>query len=361
MLNQMVQDFLRTETDWTQLENEDLLLEFVPFCKEVERAVKSGELISFSRELSEQLKELDFFKASQVAYFLGSACMDTEDMAAGKAILELFSRACPQVYEMLREIEEQEAEELLESPESLLRAYPSGARAYYGFNTLCVALMAFLAKDPELRMALAEAGLSEQTQYLAEEAVDTPYLRSISFVDAMPATCSHQKLLVLSPQREKGFFATANDLKNCFHLLFLLEEQIHKKLCGSYGMEDYRVDSSLVRLAHGEFPKDCWGKCYNTYFMECDYRTACSDRKEVLRSQMIPMIWGEMSPKLIPQVEGYGVIVLWERGFPRSFSGEFMVVDHSSLKPYVKIERELTDEEYAAWLEKIRVQCSLCE
>ena len=69
---------------------------------------------------------------------------------------------------------------------------------------------------------------------------------------------------------------------------------------------------------------------------------------------MLPFVWGEMSPDYIPSIDGYAVIVLWEDCIPRSFSAGFMAAGHPALKPYVKIERELTDTEYDTWLKKIK-------
>lgn len=359
MLNQKLMDFLKTETICNDLENENLLHEFPQFGTEVREAIRCGEILPFSKELSKQLQTIDIYKASLLSHFIGFVCEQTEDTSSGQDVLALFSRSCSLVYELFQYIEENEREDILEDTEALYCVNPEWARAYYGFNTLCVATMAFLSRDADLRAALLEMDISEQTQYLSEEAPNTLYLRSVHYVDAMPYTCSNLKLLVLHPQKKKGFFATANDLKNCFHLMFLLEEQIHQNLCSVYGMIDYTVDESLTRLAYGEYPDDCWGKSYSTYFMQCDYRTAFCTKKELLESTMIPFIWGEMSPKYIPVVDGCAVIILWENGIPRSFSGEFMAVDHPALKPYVKIEKELTDIEYDTWLNKIKDRCKL--
>lgn len=354
MLNQELMDFLQTETVWNDLENQNLLHEFPQFGKEVGEAIHCGELLPFSKELSEQLGSMDLYKAILLSNFIGFVCEQTEDTTAGHDVITFFSHACILVYELFQYIEENENESILEDKEALYHVNSEWAKAYYGFNTLCISTMAFLSRDADLRATLLAMDISEQTQYLAQETSDTPYLHSIHYVDAMQYTCSNLNLLVLYPQRKKGFFATANDLKNCFHLLFLLEEQMNQKLCSSYGMTGYSADASLVRLAHGEYPDDCWGKSYSTYFMECDYRSAFCTKEELAKERMIPLIWGEMPPNYIPSVDNYAVIVLWENGIHRSFSGEFMAVDHPALKPYVRIEKELTEAEYHTWLQKIK-------
>lgn len=354
MLNQELMDFLQTETAWNDLENQKLLHEFPQFGKVVGEAIRNGEILQFSRELSEELGCMDIYKASLVSNFIGFACEQTENTGAGKDILAFFSHACGLVYDLFQYIEANGDETILENREALYHINSEWAKAYYGFNILCISVMAFLSRNADLRAELSTMDISRQMQYLAEETPDTPYLRSIHYVNDMQYTCGKLKLLVLDPQRKKGFFATANDLKNCFHLLFLLEEQMAQNLRDGYGMTGYHADAALVRLAHGEYPDDCWGKSCTTYFMECDYKSTFCTREELGKKNMLPLIWGEMPPDHIPFVDDYAVIVLWENGISRSFSGEFMAVDHPALKPYVKIEKELTASEYDAWLKKIK-------
>ena len=69
------------------------------------------------------------------------------------------------------------------------------------------------------------------------------------------------KLLVLQPGRRQGFYATANDLNNCFHLLFLLEEEIAQKCGEKYGA-NFQAEDPVIRLAHGEYPEEVWVYSY---------------------------------------------------------------------------------------------------
>ena len=66
------------------------------------------------------------------------------------------------------------------------------------------------------------------------------------------------------------------------------------------------------------------------------------------------LIWGEMPPEAIPEIDGRGVIILFETGINRSFSANFLAVPHPALKPSVEIGRELTESEYDAWVRKIK-------
>ena len=65
------------------------------------------------------------------------------------------------------------------------------------------------------------------------------------------------------------------------------------------------------------------------------------------------LIWGEMSPLNIPKLEDYHVIMLRRNGPARSFGAGFLAVGHTALKPYVKIERSLSEQEYKEWEDKL--------
>ena len=353
MINERLLDFLCERTSWKDLGNEKLLQEISEFGKYVGNAINSGNLIDHTVELSEELEKMDLYKASLLSNFIGFACEEKEDTSAGAGIIKLFSRACGNIYEMCKSMESDGECELPEPDEweSVYRKNEEWVRAYFGFNILCVTVMAFLTRDTRLREQLGDLGISEQIRYLAEEVPDSPYLKSVYYVDCMMKTCNDLKLLVLFPERKKGFVAAANDLNNCFHLIFLLEEQIYERLGREYGMHDFYASASLASLAHGDYPDDCWSESYCTYYMECDYSTACHEKFKT--EDTMSLIWGEMSPEAIPRIDGHAVIVLFEGGLNRSFSAHFLAVPHEALHPYVEIERELEDAEYAAWIDRI--------
>lgn len=352
MVNKTLLDFLCEETSWEDLGNDKLLHELPEFGMSVGAAINGGTLLAFTMELSSLLGQMDFYKASLLSNFIGFACEEENDPSAGRAIIELFARSCTKVYELFQYLEEKEDEELPDGRQEIFEENPDWMRAYEGFNILCVSTMAFLTRDASLRTYLAELEVSDQIAYLSEETEESPYLHSVHYVYQMLDTCSDYKFLVLHPQKKMGFLATANDLGKNFHLIFLLEEQIYQKLSQKYGMDNFYASDSLIRLAHGEYPKDCWNESYATYFMEYNYGTAFFEKFD--NSMVKFLIWGEMPPESIPKIDGRGIVILFEQGPHRSFSPQFLATPHSALNPYVEIERELSEEEYNAWMEKIK-------
>lgn len=354
MINQRLMEALREETSWEELKNEELLHGLPGFDEEVAAAADAGRIVEFTKELSGHLEEMDAYKACLVANLIGYICEKEENTCAGEGIMRLLAHACKELCAMFQSRRVAEGYPVLGDEKLLFEKNKDWIRLYYGFDILCVSAMAFLARDNVWRKRLLEIKISAELKYLTEETAQSPYLESVYYVNIMQKTCSKRKLLVLFPEKRRGFFATANDLNNCFHMLFLLEEQICRKFGAEYDMEQFYANSSLIRLAHGAYPypEDCWEDSYSTYFMECDYNTARHDVME--KDDVMSLIWGEMSPDDILELDGYAVVVLWKDGINRSFSPQFLAVFHEALRPYVEIERELTDEEYGAWIRKIR-------
>lgn len=351
-MDKELKDFLCEETVFGDLGNEGILHEFPAFRKNVGESINNGNIIDFSKELSSCLDEMDLYKASLLSNFIGFACEEKENTSAGQGVIELFVKSCTSLYNMFNSLEEDGELEELPDFQEVYNKNPDWARAYYGFNILSVSAMAFLTRDTGLRKLLADKGIEEEITYLVEETPESPYLKSVYYVSCMLKTCSGLKLLVLHPDRQKGFLATANDMNNCFHLIFLLEEQMAGEFGESYGMYGFNADSSLIELAHGAYPDDCWDKSYNTYFMECNYSVAGS-KKVKPEDAIMSLVWGEMPPDAIPAIDGYAIIVLMETKINRSFDARFLASPHNALKPSVKIERELDSAEYSRWKSRI--------
>jgi len=344
--------FLCEETPFKDLGNEKLLHGCPAFGKCIGQALDSGNALDFSKELSARLGEMDLYKASLLSNFIGFICEKEEDTSAGQGVIKLFAKACNNVYEMFKSTEIEEECQMPEDFQAVYEKNKDWVKAYFGFNILCISTMAFLTRDTGLRKILKDMDIGEKINYLAEETPESQYLYSVYYVSCMEKTCSNLDLLVLQPGRKQGFIAKANDLNNCFHLIFLLEEQIAEKFGKKYGMSGFNADKALKQLAHGEYPENCQGKSYVTYFIECNYTTAMDTKLE--QDNLYSMVWGEMPPEGIPVIDGYAVIVLFEGGINRSFDAGFLSVPHTALRPYVSIERELSDAEYNMWLGKIK-------
>ena len=345
-------DFLCTETGFEDLGNERILHNFPAFGEAVGKSINSGNIIEFSMELSDSLCNMDLYKASVLSNFIGFACEKEEDTSAGQGVIELFLKACNNLYDMFKSLETDDGCEGLPDFKEIYNKNPDWARAYFGFNILCVTVMAFLTRDTDLRKFLEDKGIGEKITYLAEETPESPYLKSIYYVDCMQRTCSNLKLLVLYPAGKRGFIAEANDINNCFHLIFLLEEQIWENFGRNYGMPVFEADQPVTDLAHGDYPDGFQGRPYITHFTECNY--SVMPASTCGQEEIMNLVWGEMPPDYIPAIDGYAVIVLLDGGPQRSFDVNFLAVPHSALNPYVEIERELGSDEYNQWVKRIK-------
>ncbi len=355
MPDKKLMEFLCKETAFEEIGNEQLLHQEPAFGKMVGSAINNGTLLEVTRQLSDSLQDMDLYKACLLSHFIGFACEKEENTAAGEGVITLLADTCETVYEMLKSTEVDETCQLPSDLYALYQENPRYLRAYCGLEMLCIASMAFLTRDRKLRYLLRSKNLREQIRYLAEETPSCPRLNSVYYVNRMQNTCSDLNLLVLHPDKKQGFLAVANDLDNCFHLLFLLEEQIAETMGRQYGMSGFTVDPILSELAHGAYPENAQGLSYTTFFTEFNYGMLLKNMDAPGSSQDIfsYLVWGEMPPESIPCVNEHAVIVLTDARISRSFDSSFLSVPHTALHPYVRMERELTETEYETWISRI--------
>ena len=178
-------DFLCTETEFDDLGNERILHDFPAFGEAVGEAINSGNLIKFTMELSDNLDKMDLYKASALSNFIGFGCEKEDDTSAGQGVIELLEKSCINLYNMFKSLETEEEYAELPDFQEIYNKNKDWARAYYGFNILCVAAMAFITRDAGLRKFLADKDIGEEISYLAEETPESPYLKSIYYVDCM--------------------------------------------------------------------------------------------------------------------------------------------------------------------------------
>ena len=361
MVSKKLLQFLGSGTDFADLGNEEFVIKNEIYGKEIGKAIHNGDMLNFSCELSNNLENMDLYKACVVSNFIGFVCEKTGDTCAGKNLIVLLVKACRLVEKFFSYFTKEDGE--VDMPENanfeeIFKENRECVCAYYGFNTLCVSAMAFLARDNECREYLRTFDIAETLSFLTEETPVTEYMKSVYYVNRIYVTCSRLPLLVLDTEKRQGFIAEANDLDNCFHMIFLLEEELYKNYGRECSMQNYQSDEDLSAAAHGEYPK-CGNQSYTTFFTEFNYGVYIWEQQNKhkddvnFNDKLSFLIWGEMSPIHIPKLGEYHVVMLQRGGPSRSFSAGFLFVGHTALKPYVKIERSLSKQEYDEWERKL--------
>lgn len=333
-------DFLYEPTDFSALGDVKAVIQHPAFKDEIGKSLQSGNELSFSMELGERLDRMDIYKACVVTNFIGFACERTENTEAGKNVVLLLQKVLNLAKEFFSL--NTDAQGNINIPDDMSVMYEKHrecTEAFYGCDILCISAMAFLSRDFEYRKLLRSMRIKETLEYLTEEVPENEYTRSVYYVNQVHDTCGKIPLLVLDPENRQGFLAEANDLNNCFHLIFLLEEAIYTNLCQKYRMENHKINQIMSKFAHGEHP-ECGHESQTTFFLECNYHEFNSSTN---------LLWGEMPPECIPVFNGYHVVVLCRNKMLRSYDAGFLAVGHSALNPYLEIERELSSDEYDHW------------
>lgn len=144
-------------------------------------------------------------------------------------------------------------------------------------------------------------------------------------------------LLVLNVAHKIGIRVRYENLSNCFHLFSLLQGALEKV------MPDARqADPELLLAAKGkpsEGSDDAWWH----------YGIATVPEATLLAS-----VWGEMSPKALPVIQGERIILLWEavlgrREWDTGFFHPFL----EAVPPHLELLEQLSHEEVALWFERL--------
>lgn len=244
-----LKDYLKTKTDVSELGNESLIISNKIYGREIGNAINEDRLLEFSLELSDYLPEMDIYKACVVSNFIGFACEKLNDTSAGKCVIEYFAGILSHVKRFCSYFQNPDGE--IEFPQQidtmeLYKKDVKATQAYFGFHTLCVAVMAFLSRDYKCRQFLRQLNIEEAISFLVDEVPTTEQTKTIFYINRVKDSCGSLPLLILDMEKRQGMYAEANDLNNCFHLLFLLEEMISHHFKDEYRMEHYTVDEVLL-------------------------------------------------------------------------------------------------------------------
>ena len=231
---------------------------------------------------------------------------------------------------------------------------------WYALRFNGCAAMAMLTRDVEARQrARTRIDLIQRAESARS---DNPYAYYLA--ELLGGMVDDECLLVLDVTRRLGFRVRLTAIRNNFHLFTLLQDALlaHPTAADWPGP---RVRPLLVSVAKGErmlpsiSPSE-WGaegesdSAIWTYYAWSAFKpdgsfTTMNDSKP----QLPAWIWGEMKPTEIPELDGERVVLLAPLEMPRSWSAGFFVPLHSALRSAVVIECVLSDDEYAASIDRI--------
>lgn len=320
------------------------------------------------------LNQLDPLKACCIAHFCGALIEQGAVRnigAAGRAMVDFFGsiviRSCEYLLAVEKDLgtEELDAQQVSDwearkEASALFSQSPDLFRAYHGCELLTLAVMQAIARDAECRIRLRELGILDPMKYLQG------FLEVLYYPLTVHDACSQFPLILLIPAAKKGFLAVANDLSNCFHLFTLLEAELfcigQAEACQ---LKEYPYSQELHNIAKGniipQFSQSI--QAHQQY-----YTWKALQKNGSLQAllggnggkQLDPqaLVWGEMPPEAIPQIDGRAVILMDQKGMfgGRSWDVSFISKCHDALSPFVQIEKELSQKEFSQWMKRIHSQ-----
>jgi hypothetical protein len=201
-----------------------------------------------------------------------------------------------------------------------------------GLMFLSQGLVAHLAEHPELRDRLRSS--PEVMQEL--ERIE-PFSFGVTWVSSLLRFRSGT-LLVLHVASRKGFRATYANLQNCFHLFTLLQHVLEGRL-----PDAQRTSAEVVAVAEGKSMANVSDSAWWHY-----------GPGNVPEANLMAPVWGEMSPEIIPLIDGVQVLLLWPSQLAgRSWDGSFFMPIIQAAPPSATILDELSAQEIDEWWGKL--------
>jgi hypothetical protein len=223
--------------------------------------------------------------------------------------------------------------------ESAARAAPDGRQA---LRWLGLASMACLARSPALRAEARRTDLADALEALESDIPEAWFVRRVlELVD-------DAELVVLAPELRVGFRVRIEAIRTNFHLFTLLQGALIGDREAGF-LAGNMVAPGVIARAGGVFGPVVRDQA-QFHFQDWTGLTGEGHLRRDLRST----IWGEGSPRDIPEIDGtkvvlVGPMVLGGRGWDSGFFATF----HDALRSRVHIVAHLSPEEVSRFLDAI--------
>lgn len=290
--------------------------------------------------ISAGLSRLDVYRGCCISFFCGYLIERVGLGTAGPALVEFFDkviRLAGSYLTIAAELCGEDPDDLdtenMPEPEAVFKRNPDAVRAFRGCEPLTLAVMNVITRSPECRRMLRDKDIYGQMDSLLS------FVPKLFYVLKVHDACSFMKLMVLAPECRKGFLVEVNDLCNNFTLMAFLEAEFSRSgLFSQMGMGDFQFPADIYEYLTGAaYPS---GQGSISLHMGYTFYDG-------------GMVWGEMPPESVPNLDSVPVIVMARGMYPRSFDVQFVLKWHAGLNPYLKIIRELSPDETEEWLGKL--------
>lgn len=214
----------------------------------------------------------------------------------------------------------------------------AGGACWYHLRHWCLPTITLLSMSAFLRGELGPmvAPMAEAMQGAS------PYAR---FLTALLRVIDNERLLVLLPASNQGWWARITGIADNFQLQTLLQSAL-----ADVGVPCDRPHPDVLASARGEGPQESGQSATGTWNLY-DGRAAGLDVSNALRVPRDLWVWGEGAPADIPRIAGVRAVVLGPGAYARSWSG-IRVFTH--LKASLVLEAVLTPTELAAEVARLR-------
>jgi hypothetical protein len=224
-----------------------------------------------------------------------------------------------------------------EKPADLSLAYTESAddcTAWRGVPYMGLAAMTMLARSVSGRQKA-----HQRTALCGAAAGLEGAIRVCFYLSKVLALVDDLKVLILDVENRQGWWVRVTGIQNNFHFFTLLQ-------C-ALGISRGEPDLCAVAQGEVEMTSSMTDGAVRSYL---SWLALTPDNK------VIPfgLIWGEITPADIPQLDGVPIVIMGSGGPQRYWDADMFAPLHDALRSSVTVEETLDSSEVDRWLERIR-------
>ena len=371
----IVRDFMafvmRPEVAFDEITTSGVIFQHREFSALIDFCCKNPEVAEIVvGEVIRRLPEMDVFKACVAALCVGSITEGGVPCPSSVEIVNYFIERSWRCVAYLKKaagmlevgLDELEPEALEKADQRALYALDGeGYKTFVGSYYLIMCVMSRICRERSLRESLRQVeNIEDLCGFLAQ------YVGAYGFVSSVLELVEEEDIIILSPEQGVGLEVTVRQLDSNFLFFTLFQiEMYHRGWLEKLGVLDYKYDPVRDQRAHNLVGEDEREEGQDSACMEYyTYKAYQPDGTYSIlmtgadgKQQVNPenRVWGEGNIYEIPRLDDRIVILVDSHPLmSRSWGKGFTTPVHGAIRPDVTLKRQLSDDEFDTWMQKVK-------
>ena len=359
--------FLRTGiSDIEELDYENFFRQ-----EKVQRMLKVGcqneaDMQSTLLSISENLAEMDVFKACMAGYIVGLyGGRGVANCGCDDVLIDFFTEMIARCIDLVENTslcsstdDQDGGENGQVDVDELFRLYPDDVKAYFGTPMLAAGVISRIVRCGRLRDRLrCVEELFCSCEVLSE------CMANVGAIPYILRTVEYELVVVISPVHATAIEVEVRQVDNNFMFFTLLQlEMYHRGILEQFGAFNFEYNESVEDLTKSGQMK-CEGCVDGIYDTACfGYYNYLSMGRDCFQNVGDPKacIVGTDTLYDIPRVDGRLIVLTDKPEFTMSWGKSFIRPIHPAMSPSVRVSRIMDYSEFCSWMDKVS-RAAICD